>query len=174
MRIVAGTERGRRIEAPEGRDTRPTPDRVREAIFNALGSMGAVEGATVVDLFAGSGALGLEALSRGAAHVTFVETDRRARQVIERNIATLGFGDRSRVVGTDARSFLATAPEADLVLCDPPYEYEAWDDLLASINAAVVVCESDHEINVPERWKVTRSKRYGTSVVTILIPETSE
>ena len=80
MRVVAGTARGRRLVAPAGRDTRPTSDRVRESIFNALHSLGAVEGATVVDLFAGSGALGIEALSRGAAHCTFVEPAPRRRR----------------------------------------------------------------------------------------------
>lgn len=174
MRIVAGTARGRRIEAPAGRGTRPTTDRVREALFNALGSMGVVDGATVVDLFAGSGALGLEALSRGAAHATFVDTDRRAHQVIKHNLDSLGFGDRARVVVGDGLGFLATAPRVDLVMCDPPYDFAGWDELLARVEASVVVCESDREIEPPRGWRVARQKRYGTSVVTILIPESPE
>ncbi len=90
MRIVAGELRGRRLVAPGGDATRPTTDRVREAIFNALGSLGVVDGALVVDLYAGSGALGFEALSRGAEHCTFVERDRAALSAIEANRAELG------------------------------------------------------------------------------------
>src|SRR5438105_4298652 len=96
MRVVAGTARGIRLVAPPGRDTRPTSDRVREATFNALGSLGAIEDARVVDLFAGTGALGIEALSRGAAHATFVERERAAIDTIERNLAAA----RLAAVGT--------------------------------------------------------------------------
>ncbi len=101
MRIVAGSVRGRRLLAPPGRTTRPTSDRVREAVFNALGSMDALVDATVVDLFAGSGALGLEALSRGAARATFVESDRTAADVLRRNVAACGMEHRARVVCGD-------------------------------------------------------------------------
>ena len=89
MRVVAGRLGGRRLVAPEGRDTRPTTDRVREAVFNALGSAGLIDGALVADLYAGSGALGIEAISRGAAHCIFVETDRAAVAALETNIAHL-------------------------------------------------------------------------------------
>ena len=173
MRIVAGTARGRRIEAPPGRDTRPTTDRVREALFNALGSLGAVDGATVVDLFAGSGALGLEALSRGAAHATFVERDRRTAALVGRNVDALGMSDRAIVVTGDALDWLHTAPPVDLLLCDPPYGFDDWDTLLAASPAPLVVAESDREIAVPEGWELVRSKRYGTTVVTILARSTS-
>jgi 16S rRNA (guanine966-N2)-methyltransferase len=168
VRIVAGTARGRRIEAPPGRDTRPTTDRVREALFNALNSLGAITGATVVDLFAGSGALGLEALSRGAAHVTFVESDRRTATLVRRNATTLGMDDRATVVTGDAFDFLHTATPVDLLLCDPPYEFDEWDALLAASPAPLVVAESDRELIPPPGWELVRSKRYGTTVVTIL------
>jgi 16S rRNA (guanine966-N2)-methyltransferase len=168
VRIVAGTARGRRIAAPPGLDTRPTTDRVREAMFNSLESMGAVRDATMVDLFAGSGALGLEALSRGAAHVTFVERDRRARSVIDENLAALGFGDRARVVALDAFTHLDQAPPVDVALCDPPYGTDRWDELLAVCRAELVVCESDREVDPPEGWELVRQKRYGATVVTIL------
>ncbi len=174
MRIVAGQARGRRIQAPAGRDTRPTTDRVREAIFNSLGSLGAVDEAAVIDLFAGSGALGLEALSRGAAHVTFVETDRRAQRVITANLEDLGFVGRATVVGADAMAYLATSAPVDLILCDPPYHFEDWDRLLALAPATAMVCESDRDITPPPRWRVAKQKRYGTSVVTILTAEPSE
>src|SRR4051794_3909992 len=101
MRVVAGTVKGRRLEAPKGEQTRPTSDYVREAIFNTLGSLlgiDAVEDATVVDLFAGSGAFGIEALSRGAAHATFVDGDRRAVAATRANLAATGFERQATVV----------------------------------------------------------------------------
>ncbi|MDZ7678168.1 MAG: 16S rRNA (guanine(966)-N(2))-methyltransferase RsmD [Acidimicrobiales bacterium] len=168
MRIVAGVARGRRIGAPTGLDTRPTTDRVREALFNALGSLGAVAGSTVVDLFAGSGALGLEALSRGAARVRFVEHDRRARAAIEANLESLGFADRAEVVPSDAFAYLGHALPADLMLCDPPYRFDRWDELLEASAAPLVVCESDRGVAAPPGWELVRQKRYGATVVTIL------
>jgi 16S rRNA (guanine966-N2)-methyltransferase len=122
MRIVAGTHRGRRIAAPPGRATRPTPDRVREALFALLGP---IDGVDVLDLFAGSGALGLEALSRGAATATFVDRSPRAAAAIRANAASLGLGRRVRVVRRDWRAALAAERAAGrrygLCLCDPPY-----------------------------------------------------
>jgi 16S rRNA (guanine966-N2)-methyltransferase len=122
MRIVAGTHRGRRIAAPPGRATRPTPDRVREALFALLGP---IDGLAVLDLFAGSGALGLEALSRGAATATLVDRSARAVAAIRANAASLGLEDRVRVVGRDWRAALAAERAAGrrygLCLCDPPY-----------------------------------------------------
>jgi 16S rRNA (guanine966-N2)-methyltransferase len=119
MRVVAGRYRGRRIEAPPGRSTRPTSDRVREALFSILGD---VEGKRVLDLYAGSGALGIEALSRGAATATFVEKDGRTAAVIRANLDTLDAP--GEVVRADALRWIATANEAgfDLVLIDPPYD----------------------------------------------------
>ncbi len=118
MRIVAGSKKGARIFAPKGAGTRPTSDRVREAIFAILGS---VEGASVLDLFAGSGALGLEALSRGAASATFVESDAAAVKAIERNLEKLGL--EGRVVRSDAARYVARTDErCDVVFVDPPYE----------------------------------------------------
>ena len=167
MRVVAGIARGRRLDAPPGSATRPTADRVREATFNALGSLAAVEGATVLDLFAGSGALGIEALSRGAAAATFVDHDAKALTVVRRNLEATGLGDRATVLRTDATTF--AGGHFDLVLLDPPYAFgdEAWSRLLADLDAEVVVIESDREVPVPEPWRVLRAKKYGGTVVTI-------
>jgi 16S rRNA (guanine966-N2)-methyltransferase len=122
VRIVAGAYRGRRIDAPRGRSTRPTSDRVREALFSILGAA-AVDGARVLDLFAGSGALGIEALSRGAAHAVFVDSDARAAAAVEANLETLGID--AHVHRREAFSWLESAAggeEAfDLVFADPPY-----------------------------------------------------
>jgi 16S rRNA (guanine966-N2)-methyltransferase len=118
MRIVAGSCKGATIHAPKGRDTRPTSDRVREAVFAILGS---VEAANVLDLFAGSGALGLEALSRGAASATFVESDPSAVKTIERNLEKLGL--EGRIVRSDVARYVARTHERyDVVFVDPPYE----------------------------------------------------
>src|SRR6476659_4469299 len=120
MRIIAGTHRGHRIAAPAGRETRPTADRVRENAFNLIGP---VDDADVLDLFAGSGAMGLEALSRGAASATFVESDREACRVINANLDKLDL--RGTVLQQDVLRALAGERRTyDLVLCDPPYGYE--------------------------------------------------
>lgn len=179
MRIVAGSARGRRIAGPPGTDTRPTGDRVREAVFNSLWSLGLVEGATFVDAFAGSGALGLEALSRGAAHVTFVERDHRAAAVVRANLAALDLGAAggATVVVGDALDHLATMEPVDVALLDPPYAFDRWDDLLSTCSATVAVIESDRDVDPPAGWGLTRRKRYGSTVVTIVsrpTPDPSE
>ena len=133
MRVVAGEARGRSLIAPEGNRTRPTSDRVRESIFNMLFSLHATEGSTVVDLYAGCGALGIEALSRGASHCTFVEQDRRAIECIHTNLETLGFADRATVVQADVESWVERNTErVDVVLADPPYGDGDWEKLLDS------------------------------------------
>ena len=119
MRVVAGELRGRKIEAPEGKTTRPTTDKARQATFNALGSAGVIIDAHVVDAFAGSGALGIEALSRGAAHCTFIERDRDALEVLKRNVDTLGLTDRATIVRGDAMSQLAAVKGATLIGSGP-------------------------------------------------------
>jgi len=165
--VVAGTHRGRRIATPRGQGTRPTGDRVREATFNALGSLGVIGGVTVLDLFAGSGALGIEALSRGAEHCTFVETGRDARRVIQENLTTLGLIERATVLDTDALAYVGAAAAADVVMADPPYRFDRWHDLLTPLDAEIVVIESDRVIDVPPRWSTVRQKRYGSTVVLI-------
>lgn len=168
MRIVAGELRGRRIDAPPGLDTRPTTDKVREAVFNALGSLDLVRDATVADLYAGSGALGIEALSRGAAHCTFVERDRQALRTLRANLATLGLDDRSTVKTGDALSVVA-AIDVDVLIADPPYDFDRWADLLAATRAPFVVAEAGHELarlDPGEAWEVIRSRRYGRTWVT--------
>lgn len=158
--------------APEGPTTRPTPDRVREAVFNALGSRGAVVDATVLDLFAGSGALGIEALSRGAAHATFVDHDRAARLAIEANLATTGLASMATVAASPVDRFLQAVGDRrwDLALVDPPYGHtdDAWLDLLDALPADLAVLESDREVEPPFGWEVLRSKRYGRTHVLIV------
>ena len=171
MRVVAGSAGGRRLSAPPGTDTRPTTDRVREAVFNALGSLGVVEGAVVVDLYAGSGALGIEALSRGAASAHFVDSDRRAASTIEENLDSLSLADRAVVLRRPVEAAIADLPTPlDLVLADPPYAFDDWSQLLDELlpllaDGAVVVAESDRSLTLPAGWEKVRERTYGGTVV---------
>lgn len=133
MRIIAGEWRGRTIEAPPGRATRPTADRVRETLFSMLASrIGSFEDLRVADLFAGSGALGFEALSRGAASATFVESDARAAAAIRRNADKLGAAERVRVIASSALALPRSDP-FDLIFADPPYGSGAGTGVVHSI-----------------------------------------
>lgn len=175
MRVIAGSVGGRRLDAPGGVATRPTSDRVREAIFNTLTSLDVLDGARVLDAFAGSGALGIEALSRGAAHVTFAETDRGARDVVQSNIASLALHERARVIGGPAAEALRRYGPWDLVLLDPPYGFDEWKDLLGVVAEhlgpqAVVVIESDREPTTVPGLDVLRFRKYGGTVVGFLTP----
>lgn len=167
MRVVAGELGGRRLVAPAGTSTRPTTDRVREAVFNSLGSSGLLEGAVVADLFAGSGAIGIEALSRGAEHCVFVERDRTALRALDENLDTLDLRSRSKVVAADAVIAAATI-DADIVFADPPYDFEDWDGLLGRVSADLVVAESGGPIAPVAGWTAIRERRYGRTRVTFL------
>lgn len=169
MRVVAGTLGGRRISAGDSETVRPTADRVREAMFNSLYSLGAITDAVVLDLFAGSGALGIEALSRGAASAVFVENDRLALAVLRENLDSLGLAGRAKVVPADASVFLARAEPYDLLLLDPPYSFDRWPELLVHATDSVVAIESDREIDLPETWDTHRVRRYGGTVVTLAL-----
>jgi len=176
MRVIAGRFGGRRLAAPAGEGTRPTADRVRESLFSILGPL---DGARVLDLFAGTGALGIEALSRGAAHATFVERDRRALEALRRNLEPLGLeADAVRVVAGDARRHLRDAAargEAyDLVLLDPPYGDAgrlgpALSGGLPSLltGGARIVSESDRRHPLPLDLPLTDERRYGDTIIRI-------
>lgn len=167
MRVVAGEFRGRRLVAPASKATRPTTDRVREAIFNALTSLDVVDGAAVADLYAGSGALGIEALSRGAAHCTFIESDRNALSAIHDNIAGFGVTGRTRVISGDALVMLNRV-DCDLAFADPPYDFDDWSRLLARVHAPFVVAEGAAAVAAEPGWEQTRVKRYGRTWITFL------
>jgi len=171
VRIVAGNRKGARIFAPKGRATRPTSDRVREALFSTIGP---VEGAHVLDLFAGSGALGLEALSRGAAGAVFVDKDREAVRTIERNLDKLGLAGAT-VVRSDAIRFLAAEERRyDVVFVDPPYEMveslrmpfaEHLPRVLAGGGLVVLETASGCVFDLP--LPARDSRRYGSTLITI-------
>ena len=175
MRIIAGAKKGHRIAAPRGATTRPTSDFVRETAFNLIGP---VDGATVLDLFAGSGAMGLEALSRGAASAVFVEDDREACRTIDRNLDKLRLSG-ARVVQQDALRALAAEAAAgrryDLVLVDPPYEMfsslqnglsKYLPAVLAEDGLMVVETGARDEPELPPLSKRT-SRRYGSARISL-------
>jgi 16S rRNA (guanine966-N2)-methyltransferase len=176
MRVVAGRFGGRRLSAPGGRDTRPTADRVREALFSMLGPVG---GARVLDLFAGSGALAIEALSRGASEALLVERDARAVAVIRANLDALAIGaDEAQVVAGTASAALRNASARgatyDLVFLDPPYRSapglgRELSAALAPVLAAGarVVTESDRRAPLELPLPVTHDRRYGDTLIRI-------
>ena len=127
--------------------------------------MGVLRDARVVDLFAGTGALGIEALSRGAAHATFVENAPAALQAMHDNVETRGFSDQATIVRSDAARF--GGGPFDIAFVDPPYKWDGWDALLAHLDAELVVCEARNAVELPDRWRLVRSDRYGTTVVTL-------
>jgi len=170
MRVIGGRSRGRRLPAKLPASVRPTSDRVREAIFDILGSQGGVEGLAVVDLFCGSGALGVEALSRGAASSTFVDLDPDALAAVRLNLAAVGLEEEpATLVRAALPGWLeaAAAGPFDLALCDPPYTFEDWPALLGALRADTVVMESAATIVLPGPWVVARERRYGGTLVTV-------
>jgi 16S rRNA (guanine966-N2)-methyltransferase len=174
VRIVAGSRKGHRIAAPKGIVTRPTSDRVREAVFSLIGP---VEDAAVLDLFAGSGAMGLEALSRGAASCLFVERDREAARVIQANLEKLrltGAVVANRDVASMLREEWDRGRRYDLVLVDPPYE--EWDahavaltELLTAVLAedALVVVETSERVEPELTLDLVTTRRYGSARITV-------
>jgi 16S rRNA (guanine966-N2)-methyltransferase len=171
MRVIGGRSRGRRLAAKLPRSVRPTSDRVREAIFDILGSQGGVEGLSVVDLFCGSGALGVEALSRGAVSATFVDRDPAALDAVRHNLTAVGLSEEPvTLVRAALPGWLqaTTAPAFDLALCDPPYDFDDWLTLLDALRAGAVVMESSSPVSLPEGWVVTRERRYGGTLVTVV------
>jgi len=174
LRVGGGESRGRRLKAPKG--IRPTQGMVKAAIFNILGP--GIEGAHVLDLFAGSGAIGIEALSRGAAEVTFVDREPRGLAILRQNLDALELKERARVIRGDVVRWLESSPEevvrAGLVILDPPYEDVVLDRALRvldkTLSDAVVVAEHSRRQALPAltRLRVDRERRYGDTIVTVL------
>lgn len=179
MRIVAGTARGRKLFTPRDLQIRPTSDRVRQSLYDVLGPMDSLR---VLDLFAGSGALGLEALSRGADQALFIDRSRAAEELIRRNVDLLGFGDRCDVWRMDASRALGRAADEgklfDLVLLDPPYKSEEIERILGKSDlervlrpGARVILEGspDQKPVLPDKgWTIKDSRRYGGTLLLFL------
>ena len=174
LRVAGGEARGRRLKAPK--NIRPTQGMVKQAIFNMVGP--SIEGAGVIDLFAGSGALGIEALSRGAARVMFVDQQPRALAILRQNLDALGFKERAHLVRSDVVRWLEASPDAiraaDFVFLDPPYDDVILDRSLHAIDrevtGATVFAEHSRRRPLPElsRLRLDRQRRYGDTLVTVL------
>ena len=174
LRVAGGEARGRRLKAPK--NIRPTQGMVKQAIFNMAGPR--IEGATVLDLFAGSGALGIEALSRGAAKVTFVDQEPRGLAILRQNLDALGFKDRAQVVRGDVVRWLESSPTAvaaaDFIFLDPPYNDMVLDSALKqldrNVGGATVMAEHSRRQQMPtlSRLQVDRERRYGDTIVSVL------
>ncbi|MCI9145024.1 MAG: 16S rRNA (guanine(966)-N(2))-methyltransferase RsmD [Eubacterium sp.] len=174
MRVITGSARGRRLETLFGEEvTRPTTESVKEALFSMI--QFEIEGKKVLDLFAGSGQLGIEALSRGARHCTFLENNRDAVRVVENNVSHCGFKDNSNIVFADAVSFLMRKENFDIAFVDPPYNLGLVDKCLPLLlklmsEDGIVVCETSACEDLPESidgWYADRVRRYGKTKLTL-------
>lgn len=186
MRIIGGEARSRLIDAPQGMDTRPTQDKVRESLFNIL--QWQVRDRAVLDLFAGSGALGLEALSRGARYAVFVDAARPAAAIVQSNVDKLGFHDRAKVVQADWRAAVTRLSAQGgmafgLVFMDPPYKMENTGEMCQHLldckvldPEAMIVIE--HALNMPPKlpdcFRATDLRRYGSTGITFCTPRAKE
>ena len=180
MRIVGGKHKGRQLDAPKGRDTRPTSDRAREAMFNVLAHLpnaSGLDGAHVIDVFAGTGALGLEALSRGALHATFVDNHRGAQKIIQTNIQTLNEGARSRLLPVKAQALPKAPNPVDYAFLDAPYQKNLTAPALKMLeeqgwlkDGAIVMVEiaAKEDLDLPEQLTVIKEKNYGAAKVLFL------
>ena len=173
MRVIAGESRGRKLVAPEGRDTRPIGDRAKEGIFNMLGGLVDFDGIQVVDLFAGSGSFGIECLSRGASHVTFVEQGRPAQAAIAKNLEKLDLTAKATTLRGSVESVISTLQPVELAFLDPPYAVDMWSELLATVDASVVVGHAGFEIPLSSGWVEQKRRTYGRSHIVIAERETS-
>lgn len=178
MRIIAGEHRGRTLFAPKGTDTRPTRDRVRESLFSILQTR--IAGARVLDLFAGSGALGLEALSRGAEKAVFADNDRGAQEAVQRNIQALRAGDQTALLRTDwqeaLRRLQAAGETFDLIFLDPPYKFAQARAMLDALCADALLARNalviyEHAAALPPDtagWHSVDIRRYGDTAIAFL------
>ncbi|OGP92080.1 MAG: 16S rRNA (guanine(966)-N(2))-methyltransferase RsmD [Deltaproteobacteria bacterium RBG_16_47_11] len=185
MRIISGISKGRRLATPKSQAVRPTSDRVKESIFNILGDE--VEGKVVLDLFAGTGNLGIEALSRGARKALFVEKGRQALMLIQRNLSQLGMRGQSEILPKDVNRAIGILRERgesfDLILMDPPYEKGLIQKTLLTLYShwiyhkdSILVIEHDRREPIPEMvegWILTRQRKIGNTVISFLTPRLS-
>ena len=167
MRVITGSARGRKLKTPENYDIRPTTDNVKESVFNII--QFDIEGRRVLDLFAGTGQLGIECLSRGAASAVFVDQSREAVKIVKDNLKACGLS--GTVVQSDAMSFLRTCGKFDIIFVDPPYDSDLYESVLNTVNSidilsdgGIIVCESRRERALPDMsapYKKRREYTYG-------------
>lgn len=174
MRVITGSARGRRLQTLEGRDVRPTTDKVKESVFSIIQFQ--IQGRVFLDLFAGSGQMGIEALSRGAKKAYLVDQSMKAMRVIEQNVKTTGFEESAAVVRQDAQSFIMSARESfDIAYLDPPFEKGLIDEVLPMLaskmnKGGVILCECAENETLPETagdFVLDRTYRYGKIKVSL-------
>lgn len=174
MRVITGSARGRLLKAPVGLSTRPTAARVKEAVMSMV--QFEVEGAAALDLFAGSGQMGIETLSRGARSCVFVDSARASQEILLENLAHTKLQDKARLVGGDALSYLATAAGPfDIAFVDPPYSVGLMQKVLSALGplmseGGVILCESAKDEKLPDSagpWALYRAHRYGKTKITV-------
>ena len=175
MRVITGTARGRRLKELQGMETRPTTDKVKESLFSII--QFDIEGRRVLDLFAGTGQLGIEALSRGAAEAVFVDRRPDAVRLVQENLALCGFTDRARVKSGDALAYLKSGEKFDLIFLDPPYDTGLLDKALANVvqfdilaEGGIIVCESRREKELPQLprpYYLLTERSYGKIKLTL-------
>ena len=181
MRIITGSAKGIILKTPEGNNTRPTADRVKEAVFSML--QFDIEDRSVLDLFAGSGQMGLEALSRGAAHATFVDKSKDAIKFIKENAEKTKLNDKSTIYQTDYLEFIRrnSGTKFDLIFLDPPYAFNMYKPALKSLlennfikKSTLIVCESDfkdlfdNDTELENKFKMVKQSKYSKTVITVL------
>lgn len=185
MRIISGLSKGRKLATPKGQVLRPTSDRVKESIFNILGER--VNGKIVLDLFAGTGNLGIEALSRGAERALFVERGRQAIRLIKKNLSQFGMEEHSEIIPKDVNRAIGILKERgesfDLILMDPPYEKGLIQKTLGKLSSceiyhedSILVIEHDRRERLPDRidgWNLTRQRRIGDTIISFLVPQSA-
>ena len=167
MRVITGSARGRKLKTPENYDIRPTTDNVKESVFNII--QFDIEGRRVLDLFAGTGQLGIECLSRGASSAVFVDQSREAVKIVKDNLKACGLS--GTVVQSDALSFLRTCGKFDIIFVDPPYDSDLYESVLNTVNSidilsdgGIIICESRRERALPEMtapYKKRKEYAYG-------------
>lgn len=177
MRVITGTARGRRLRTPENYDIRPTTDNVKESVFNII--QFDIEGRRVLDLFAGTGQLGIECLSRGAAEAVFIDENTAAVKIVKENLKTCGF--TAAVLQQDALSYLRHCGKFDLIFVDPPYDSGLYESVLETINSVdilsdggIILCESRREKSLPDMRAPYRKKKeynYGRVKLTVYIKD---
>ena len=177
MRVITGTARGHRLKTPENYDIRPTTDNVKESVFNII--QFDIEGRRVLDLFAGTGQLGIECLSRGAAEAVFIDENTAAVKIVKENLKTCGF--TAAVLQQDALSYLRHCGKFDLVFVDPPYDSGLYESVLETINSVdilsdggIILCESRREKSLPDMRAPYRKKKeynYGRVKLTVYIKD---
>ena len=181
MRVITGIARGRRLVAPEGMDVRPTTDKVKEAIFSAIQFQ--IEGADVLDLFAGSGQMGIEAISRGAKHAVFIDSSNRALRCVHENLRNTGFERYSEVISRDSYDYIKlTSQHFDIIILDPPYRHSHVDNVLPfaakKLNeGGLIICEYEAEADAPaapEGMTLRKTYKYGKISAAVFVKAAAE